>query len=127
LASTGADAVSGVRPPRVRRRGPRRSGLPVTWALAQPKIDERQVLLCVPDADSELLADRPGLLLIADKGYVSAELDDYLHARGAALPRPSYRNRLPRPGQQLAPIRQRIESVYETLFSPGALQSGERL
>jgi hypothetical protein len=92
-----------------------------------PRSTSGRCCCCVPDADSELLADRPGLLLIADKGYVSAELDDYLHARGAALPRPSYRNRLPRPGQQLAPIRQRIESVYETLFSPGALQSGERL
>jgi hypothetical protein len=89
--------------------------LPETESLAQPKIDERQVLLCVLDADSELLADRPGLLLIVDKGYVSAELDDYLHTRGTALLRPSYRNRLP-PGQQLAPIRQRIESLSETLI-----------
>jgi hypothetical protein len=40
----------------------------------------------------------------------------YLHARGAALLRPSYRDRTPRPGQALlAPIRQLIESVYDTL------------
>ncbi|GAA4289411.1 hypothetical protein GCM10023162_40570 [Klenkia terrae] len=31
--------------------------------------------------------------MLADKGYISAELDDYLHARGADLLRPSYRNR----------------------------------
>jgi hypothetical protein len=50
------------------------------------------------------------------KGGISAELDDYLHARGADLLRPSYRNRTPRSGQQLlAPIRQLIESVYDTL------------
>jgi hypothetical protein len=92
------------------------AGLPITWALADPKIDERQVLMCVLDHDAELLAQRPGLLVIADKGYVSAELDDYLHARGADLLRPSYRNRRPRPGQALlAPIRQLIESVYDTL------------
>ncbi len=92
------------------------AGLPITWALADPKLDERQVLMCLLDADAALLAARPGLLLIADKGYVSAELDDYLHARGADLLRPSYRNRPPRPGQQLlAPIRQLIESVYDTL------------
>jgi hypothetical protein len=92
------------------------AGLPVSWALADPKIDERQVLMCVLDHDPELLAQRPGLLVIADKGYVSAELDDYLHARGADLLRPSYRNRRPRPGQALlAPIRQLIESVYDTL------------
>jgi Transposase DDE domain len=92
------------------------AGLPITWALAHPKLDERQVLMCVLDADAALLADRPGLLLIADKNYVSAELDDYLDRRGAALLRPSYRNRIPRPGQHLlAPIRQLIESVYDTL------------
>jgi hypothetical protein len=92
------------------------AGLPITWALADPKLDERQVLMCLLDVDADLLADRPGLLLIADKGYVSAELDDYLGARGAELLRPSYRNRPPRPGQALlAPTRQLIESVYDTL------------
>jgi hypothetical protein len=92
------------------------AGLPITWALAHPKLDERQVLMAALDHDSNLMESRPGLLLIADKGYVSAELDDYPHARGATLLRPSYRNRAPRPGQALlAPIRQLIESVYDTL------------
>jgi hypothetical protein len=92
------------------------AGLPITWALAHPKLDERQVLMCVLDVDAALLAARPGLLLIADKGYTSAELDEYLHARGAELLRPAYRNRTPRPGQALlAPIRQLIESVNDTL------------
>jgi hypothetical protein len=92
------------------------AGLPITWALAHPKLDERQVLMTVLDHDRHLLAARPGLLLIADKGYASAELDDYLHARGVDLLRPAYRNRPPRPGQALlAPIRQLIESVNDTL------------
>ena len=92
------------------------AGLPITWALAHPKLDERQVLMAVLDHDRHLLTQRPGLLLIADKGYTSAELDAYLHARGADLLRPAYRNRAPRPGQALlAPIRQLIESVYDTL------------
>jgi Transposase DDE domain len=92
------------------------AGLPVTWALAHPKLDERQVLMAVLDHDTALIADRPGLLLVADKGYVSAELDHYLTEHGIALLRPSYRNRTPRPGQRLlAPIRQLIESVYDTL------------
>jgi hypothetical protein len=44
------------------------------------------------------------------RSYVSAELDVYLQARGAALLRPSYRSCAPRPGQALlAPIRQLIE------------------
>ena len=92
------------------------AGLPIPWALAHPKLDERQVLMAVLDHDAHLLTTRPGLLLIADKGYASAELDDYLHDRGAELLRPAYRNRPPRPGQALlAPIRQLIESVNDTL------------
>jgi hypothetical protein len=92
------------------------AGLPITWALAHPKLDERQVLMTVLDHDRALLESRPGLLLIADKGYASAELDDYLRARGVDLLRPAYRNRTPRPGQALlAPIRQLIESVNDTL------------
>src|SRR4051794_3958862 len=68
------------------------------------------------DLEPHLLAERPDLLLLADKGYISAELDDYLHARGADLLRPSYRGRTPRPGQALlAPVRQLIESVFDTL------------
>ncbi|WP_431901420.1 IS982 family transposase [Nonomuraea sp. bgisy101] len=92
------------------------AGLPLTWALATPKIDERQVLMAILDHDPDLLVDRPGLLIVADKGYVSAELDRYLQERGVRLLRPSYRNRMPRPGEQfLKPIRQLIESVNDTL------------
>jgi hypothetical protein len=53
---------------------------------------------------------------VCDEGYVSAELDTYLADRGVRLPRPSYRNRTPRPGEHLLkPIRQLIESVNDTL------------
>jgi Transposase DDE domain len=92
------------------------AGLPITWALADPKLDERQVLMAILDHDPTLTADRPSLTIIADKGYVSAELDRYLADRGVALLRPSYRNRAPRPGEHLLkPIRQLIESVNDTL------------
>jgi hypothetical protein len=92
------------------------AGLPVTWALATPKLDERQVLTAILDSEPCLLAERPGLLIVADKGYVSAELDRWLAERGARLLRPSYRNRTPRPGEHLLkPIRQLIESVNDTL------------
>jgi hypothetical protein len=43
------------------------AGLRITWAPAPPQIDERQVLMCLLDADADLQADRPGLLLIAEK------------------------------------------------------------
>lgn len=92
------------------------AGLPITWALATPKLDERQVLMALLDHDPHLIAERPGLLIIADEGYVSAELDAYLEQRGVRLLRPSYRNLAPRPGEQfLKPIRQLIESVNDTL------------
>lgn len=90
--------------------------LPITWALATPKVDDRQVLMAVLDHDPDLITERPGLLIIADKGYVSAELDQWLAERGVRLLRPSYRNRVPRPdGHLLKPIRQLIESVNDTL------------
>ncbi|MCF6429268.1 MULTISPECIES: IS982 family transposase [Amycolatopsis] len=94
------------------------AGLPVTWALADPKIDERQVLMAVLDQDRGLLHERPGLLILADKGYVSRELDTYLTDHGVRLLRPSYRNRTPHPAQHLLkPVRQLIESVNATLKS----------
>src|SRR4051812_49932775 len=71
--------------------------------------------MAVLDHDAHLLTARPGLLLIADKGYASAELDDYLHDRGVELLRPAYRNRAPRPGQPLLPpIRQLFEPANAT-------------
>lgn len=92
------------------------SGLPISWALATPKLDERQVLTEILDHEPHLLAERPGLLIVADKGYVSADLDRWLAERGVRLLRPSYRNRTPRPGEHLLkPIRQLIESVNDTL------------
>ncbi|MFE9960501.1 hypothetical protein [Micromonospora sp. NPDC005299] len=66
--------------------------------------------------DPDLISQRPGLLIIPDKGYVSAELDRWLAERGVRLLRPSYRNRTPRPGEHLLkPIRQLTESVNDTL------------
>ena len=92
------------------------AGLPVTWALAHPKLDERQVLMAVLEHDPTLSAARPGLTIIADKGYSSAELDRFLAERGVAPLRPSYRNRARRPGEHLLkPIRQLIESVHDSL------------
>jgi hypothetical protein len=96
------------------------AGLPITWALATPKADERQVLMALLThdlaEDPTLTGDRPGLTIIADKGYVSAELDTFLTERNIALLRPSYRNKAPRPGEHLlGPVRQLIESVNDTL------------
>jgi hypothetical protein len=62
------------------------------------------------------VADRPGLTIIADKGYVSRELGTYLAERGVALLRPSYRNRTQHPAEHLLkPVRQLVESIFDTL------------
>jgi hypothetical protein len=92
------------------------SGLPIAWALANPKVDEREVLADMLTGDQDLLTTHPGQTIVSDKGYVSKHLDTFMGEHGLALLRPSYRNRKPRPDEHLLkPIRQLIESVNDTL------------
>jgi hypothetical protein len=92
------------------------AGLPVAFALANPKIDERDVARDLLEAEPELLAARSGQTLIADKGYASAEFENFLNDHGIELLRPAYNNQPPRPGARLLkPFRQIIESVNDTL------------
>ncbi|GAA4084237.1 IS982 family transposase [Actinomadura miaoliensis] len=92
------------------------SGMPVTWALANPKLDEREVVAAMLEVEPELAADRPGLLLIADKGFRARWFDDELAQHGIQLLRPAMRGEQPRPGEHLLkPVRQLIESVNDTL------------
>ncbi|SNR87480.1 IS982 family transposase [Actinomadura mexicana] len=92
------------------------AGLPITWALAHPKLDEREVVTAMLDVEPGLAADRPGLLLIADKGFKARWFEDDLARRGIELLRPSMRNEPDRPGERLLkPVRQFIESVNDTL------------
>jgi hypothetical protein len=91
-------------------------GLPIAWALANPKVDEREVLAEVLTQDADLLTTHPGQTIIGDKGYVSKHLDAFMAAHGLTLLRPTYRNLKPRPAEHLLkPIRQLIESVNDTL------------
>jgi hypothetical protein len=92
------------------------SGLPVTFAIATPKTDERDVARDLLETEPGLLAGHAGQLLLADKGYASAELERFLNDHGVTLIHPAYKNRKPRPGQRLLkPFRQIIESVNDTL------------
>ena len=89
-------------------------------------------LLCAPDgtprAATLVGADRPereialGLLpralkggetIICDKGYAGREFADAVHNLGGTIVRPARRDE-PSQGPHLAPIRQRIESVFLT-------------
>ena len=54
--------------------------LPVTFALANPKADEHEVLVSIFDVEPALLAERPGQLLIVDKGYRDAQTEAVLAA-----------------------------------------------
>ena len=89
------------------------SGLPITFALAGAKADERDIC-------SAMLAHaqiaRQGQTLMADKGYKSGPFEEDLKTAGISLIRPATKTETPRAGKQLLKaFRQTIESVYDTL------------
>jgi hypothetical protein len=92
------------------------AGLPITFALANPKVDERDIAIDMFDHDPTLLADRHGQTIIADKGYASAQFERTLREHGVELIRPARRDEQPRRGAgQLHSLRQIIESINDTL------------
>ena len=89
------------------------SGLPITFALADAKADERDICL---DMIAHADLARPGQVLIADKGYRSAAFEQQLADAGITLIRPATKQEPPRPHQRfLRPLRQIIESTFQTL------------
>jgi hypothetical protein len=92
------------------------AGMPMLWALADPKIGEREVLAAMLEIDADLIADRPGLLLITDKGFASKRFEKSLSEQGITLLRPSRKNEVIRAGEpMLKKVRQLIESINDTL------------
>lgn len=92
------------------------SGLPIAFALSNPKDDERVIARDMLEIDPALLAQRRGQTVIADKGYRSAEFETMLNANGATLIRPSVGKEPARPGHRfLKPLRQIVESINQTL------------
>jgi len=90
-------------------------GLPIGFALAGAKADERQVLLGILAADPTLLATRPGQTLIADKHYYGREFEGNLAELGVRLLRPARKGEPQRAGAHLfRPLRQVIESINQT-------------
>jgi Transposase DDE domain len=89
-------------------------GLPVGFALADAKADERQVLLSILD-DPALLAGRPGQLLIGDKNYYGKDFEAALAGAGLTLLRPARKGEPERAGARFfKPLRQVIESINQT-------------
>jgi hypothetical protein len=92
-------------------------GTPRAVTVASPKRDERDVAL-------ELLARtrRHGpVTLIGDKGYAGREFAARLNDMNATILRPSRKDE-PSRGPHLAPIRQRIESIFWTCKSTLTLE-----
>ena len=90
-------------------------GLPVAFALAGAKADERQVLLGILAADPTLVAARPGQTLIADKHYYGRQFEAALAGLGVRLLRPARKGEPQRAGAHLfRPLRQVIESINQT-------------
>lgn len=83
-------------------------GTPRALELTSPKTDEREVAL-------RMLArcGRHGEIVIADKGYTSRAFEANVADLGAQILRPRRKDE-PGPGPHLAPIRQRIESIFWT-------------
>jgi Transposase DDE domain len=89
-------------------------GLPVGFALAGAKADERQVLLGIL-ADPALTAGRTGQTIIGDKNYFGASFEAALAYQRMCLLRPARKGEPARPGAQFfKPLRQIIESVNDT-------------
>jgi hypothetical protein len=86
-------------------------GAVVLWCLADPKIDDRAIAQAMLD-HSQL---RPGLLIIADKGYASRDFEAFVRSSGATLVRPDLRKEKKRRFGKLGWIRQSIESIFDTL------------
>lgn len=92
------------------------AGLPIAFALANPKLDERDVAIDLFDRQPDLLAGRDGQVIVADKGYASAEFEARLAQHRIELVRPARRGERPRPAaRHLKPLRQIIESINATL------------
>jgi Transposase DDE domain len=90
-------------------------GLPVAFALAGAKADERDVLRGMLTAGPDLVAARPGQTLIGDKNYYGRDFEAAIAAAGITLLRPARKGEPPRAGADLfKPLRQIIESVNDT-------------
>jgi Transposase DDE domain len=87
-------------------------GLPVAWCLATPRLGEREVVAALLDQERSRL--RPGLVILADKGFAGQDFEQLVGAHGAVLLRPDRADE-PRRHGSLGRFRQWIESTFDTL------------
>jgi hypothetical protein len=84
-------------------------GTPRALELASPKVDEREIGLVL----LERCKRRGGEILLGDKGYAGRDFATKVSERGATVVRPRRKDERVQ-GPHLAPIRQRIESIFWT-------------
>lgn len=84
-------------------------GTPRALELCSPKRDERDVGLVLLDR----VRRRGPVILIGDKGYAGRDFAEKVSQRDATIIRPRRADE-PGPGPHLAPIRQRVESIFWT-------------
>jgi hypothetical protein len=85
-------------------------GIPTDWCLADPKLGEREVAMAL----LENSPPRPGLVIVADKGFSGRQFEEFVLNMGATLIRPDRKGETRRFGS-MGWIRQRIESVNWSL------------
>jgi Transposase DDE domain len=84
-------------------------GLPVGFELAAANTPERIVATHLLERVLQ-----PGETVICDKGFAGADFEQHIHSLGGTILRPDRRDEPPRFGS-LGRIRQRIESIFDTL------------
>lgn len=88
-------------------------GLPIIWALANPKIGEREVVRAMLAREHHLI--RAGQVLLGDKGFAGRDFETYIHDDlHVHLLRPDRKDETTRHGN-LARYRQWIEAIIDTL------------
>jgi hypothetical protein len=92
--------------------------MPVMWCLANPKLDEREVMAAMLEVDHHLVT--AGQIILADKGFGSADFDALMDDYGVHLVRPARprvaSDRQPSPAaRELLRLRQWIEAIFDTL------------
>jgi hypothetical protein len=92
------------------------AGMPILWALADPKIGEREVLSAMLEVEAGVAGAHDGILLICDKGFAGRDFETLLSEYGIRMLRPSRKDEKTRFGEPLLKkVRQLIESVNDTL------------
>jgi hypothetical protein len=90
-------------------------GLPIAFALTGAGAVDRQVLTDLLAVEPQLVAARPGQVLVADRNYYGRQFEHILAELGVRLLLPARKGEPGRAGQRLfKPLRQLIESVNHT-------------